>query len=105
MALKRPCAALPLYRHLTEIMPRFGISVFLYDRRGFGASTSGGAAAGNFDLLAGDTIAAFARLRRGRDVDPTRIGFWGLSQVSLRDDCAMVMSARDRDSFSMQKLS
>ncbi len=75
-----PLRTMPLYRHLTEVMPRLGIAVFLYDRRGSGASTSGGAAPGNFDLLAEDAVAAFVRLRRERDIDPARIGFWGLSQ-------------------------
>jgi pimeloyl-ACP methyl ester carboxylesterase len=75
-----PLRSAPLYRHLTEVMPRLGIAVFLYDRRGSGASTSGGAAPGNFDLLADDAVAAFARLSREPGIDPERIGFWGLSQ-------------------------
>jgi len=75
-----PLRTAPLYRHLTQVMPRLGIAVLLYDRRGSGASTSGGAAPGNFDLLAQDAVAAFARLRAERDIDPARIGFWGLSQ-------------------------
>lgn len=75
-----PLRSAPLYRHLTEIMPRLGIAVLLYDRRGSGASTSGGANAGDFDLLASDAVAAFARLRREPGIDPARIGFWGLSQ-------------------------
>ena len=75
-----PLRDAPLYRHLTEVMPRLGIAVLLYDRRGSGASTSGGAAPGNFDLLADDAVAAFKRLSRERDIDPQRIGFWGLSQ-------------------------
>lgn len=70
----------PLYRHLTEIMPRLGMAVFIYDRRGSGRSTSGGAAPGNFDLLAGDAVAAFKRLMKEPAVDARRIGFWGLSQ-------------------------
>jgi len=61
-------------------MPRLGVAVFLYDRRGSGASTSGNASAGNFDLLADDAVAAFARLRREPGVDTRKIGFWGLSQ-------------------------
>lgn len=75
-----PLRTAPLYRHLTEVMPRLGIAVLLYDRRGSGASTSGGAAPGNFDLLADDAVAAFSRLGREQDIDPKRIGFWGLSQ-------------------------
>lgn len=70
----------PLYRHLTEIMPRLGMAVFLYDRRGSGRSASGGAAPGNFDLLAEDAVAAFNKLTREPGLNPTRIGFWGLSQ-------------------------
>jgi pimeloyl-ACP methyl ester carboxylesterase len=70
----------PLYRHLVQILPRIGIALFLYDRRGSGKSTSGGTAPGNFDLLAADAVAAFARLRREPGIDPARIGFWGLSQ-------------------------
>ena len=75
-----PLRTEPLYRHLTQIMPRLGIAVLLYDRRGSGGSTSGGAAPGNFDLLAEDAVAAFARLREEPEIDPARIGFWGLSQ-------------------------
>jgi pimeloyl-ACP methyl ester carboxylesterase len=75
-----PLRADPLYQHLLQIMPRLGIAVFLYDRRGSGQSTSGGATSGNFDLLASDAVAAFARIRREPGIDPARIGFWGLSQ-------------------------
>jgi pimeloyl-ACP methyl ester carboxylesterase len=75
-----PLRTAPLYRHLTQTLPQLGIAVLLYDRRGSGASGSGGAAPGNFDLLADDAVAAFARLRREREIDPDRIGFWGLSQ-------------------------
>ncbi|TVV74708.1 alpha/beta hydrolase family protein [Sphingomonas solaris] len=70
----------PLYRHLVQILPRLEIALFLYDRRGSGQSTSGGAAPGNFDLLAADAVAALARLAREPGIDPARIGFWGLSQ-------------------------
>lgn len=70
----------PLYRHLTEIMPRLGMAVFFYDRRGSGRSASGGAAPGDFSLLAEDAVAAFERLMNEPGIDPARIGFWGLSQ-------------------------
>ena len=75
-----PLRSDPLYRHLIEIVPRLGLALFIYDRRGSGESTSGGAAPGNFDLLAEDAVAAFAKLRREPGLDPDRIGFWGLSQ-------------------------
>ncbi|MFS0773187.1 alpha/beta hydrolase [Sphingomonas sp. 1P08PE] len=70
----------PLYRHLVQIVPRLGMALFVYDRRGSGLSTSGGAAPGNFDLLASDAVAAFGRIRREPGIDPARVGFWGLSQ-------------------------
>jgi pimeloyl-ACP methyl ester carboxylesterase len=70
----------PLYHHLVQILPQLGVAVFLYDRRGSGGSTSGGAAPGDFDLLVEDAVAAFARLRQEPRIDPARIGFWGLSQ-------------------------
>lgn len=75
-----PLRTEPLYQHLTQALPRLGIAVFLYDRRGSGTSTTGGAAPGNFDLLADDAVAAFKRLRHERGIDPAKIGFWGLSQ-------------------------
>jgi pimeloyl-ACP methyl ester carboxylesterase len=75
-----PLRSDPLYRHLIDIMPRLGWALFIYDRRGSGESTSGGAAPGNFELLAEDAVAAFARLRREPGLGPDRIGFWGLSQ-------------------------
>ncbi|WP_233151092.1 alpha/beta hydrolase family protein [Sphingomonas mollis] len=34
-----PLRSDPLYRHLIQIMPRLGMAVFLYDRRGSGRST------------------------------------------------------------------
>lgn len=75
-----PLRSDPLYRHLIDILPRLGWALFIYDRRGSGESTSGGAAPGNFELLAEDAVSAFARLRREPGLDPDRIGFWGLSQ-------------------------
>lgn len=77
---QEPLRSDKLYRHLIEMMPRLGLALFLYDRRGSGASTSGGAPAGDFELLAQDAVAAFARLRAEPALDPDSIGFWGLSQ-------------------------
>jgi len=68
-----------LYDHLKQMLPSLGIAVFVYDRRGTGAS--GGKASGNaYDRLADDGIAAAQTLARDPRIDPARIGFWGLSQ-------------------------
>lgn len=68
-----------LYRHLIQMMPPLGVAVFVFDRRGSGKS-GGSAANGDFDLLADDGIAARRMLALDPRIDPTRIGFWGLSQ-------------------------
>jgi hypothetical protein len=47
---------------------------------GSGASTGGGAAPGNFDLLASDAVAAFVRVRKEPGFDPEQVGFLGPSQ-------------------------
>ena len=44
-----PTRDLPLYQHLTQMLPPLGIAVFVYDRRGSGKSTG---------VLADDGIAA-----------------------------------------------
>lgn len=75
-----PLRSEPLYRHLIQVLPKLGMAVFVFDRRGSGASTQGSVAPGDFEALADDGVAAFAALSRRPQVDPARIGFWGLSQ-------------------------
>ncbi|HEY1929631.1 MAG TPA: alpha/beta fold hydrolase [Caulobacteraceae bacterium] len=70
---------LPLFRHLTQMMPPLGIGVLVFDRRGSGAS-GGQPASGGYNVLADDGCAALRMLTRDPRVDPKRIGFWGLSQ-------------------------
>jgi dipeptidyl aminopeptidase/acylaminoacyl peptidase len=68
-----------LYDHLKRMLPPLGIAVFTFDRRGTGAS--GGNAKGNdYDVLAGDGIAAAQMLAHDPRIDAKKIGFWGLSQ-------------------------
>jgi hypothetical protein len=68
-----------LYDHLKRMLPPLGIAVFTFDRRGSGAS--GGNAKGNdYDVLAGDGIAAAEMLAGDPRIDAQKIGFWGLSQ-------------------------
>jgi hypothetical protein len=68
-----------VYQHLTKLLPPRGIAVFLYDRRGSGASTGDIETASFFDLAA-DTQAAIDRLKLRSDIDAKHIGVWGMSQ-------------------------
>ena len=67
---------LPFARFLV----RRGVAVLGYDKRGVGGS-SGDWKAATFDDLAGDVVAAFEYLRTRQDIDPTQIGFLGVSQA------------------------
>jgi dienelactone hydrolase len=70
----------PLFDHLKTMLPPLGMAVFVFDRRGSGASGGDDARKSDFDLLAADGVAAFRLLAATPGVDPQRIGFWGLSQ-------------------------
>jgi dipeptidyl aminopeptidase/acylaminoacyl peptidase len=69
----------PFYEHLKEALPARGSAVFVYDRRGSGES-EGEFATADFEALAADGAAAFNTLRRRPDIDPERIGLYGISQ-------------------------
>lgn len=69
----------PLYRHLVEMLPSLNIAVFVFDRRGTGRS-GGRLEESDYELLAADGISAQRMLAADRRIDPSRIGFWGLSQ-------------------------
>jgi hypothetical protein len=73
-----PLASTPLYAHLRDGLPQIGVAVLLFDRRGSGAST------GNRDVpyqtLTDDGIAGAQALRRLPNIDPKRVGYWGISQ-------------------------
>jgi dienelactone hydrolase len=74
-----PLRDLPLYAHLRTALPALGMAVFVYDRRASGKSvpTTG---SHDFDLLSDDGVAAADMLRRQPEIDPKRVGYWGLSQ-------------------------
>ena len=63
-----------------------GFAVFAYDKRGVGASTGEYTSIGPansvhmFDLLATDALAGVEMLKSRRDIDPRRIGLFGISQ-------------------------
>ncbi|MBX7482010.1 alpha/beta hydrolase family protein [Qipengyuania qiaonensis] len=69
-----------LYEHLKQMLPPLGMAVFVFDRRGSGASGGDDPRSTDFDVLASDAVAARARLAILPQIDPSRIGFWGLSQ-------------------------
>ena len=68
-----------VYQHLANLLPPLGIAVFLYDRRGSGDSTGDFETATFFDLAA-DMQAAIDHLKSRNDIDPKRMGVWGMSQ-------------------------
>jgi uncharacterized protein len=63
---------------LQYLLPAQGIAVFVYDKRGTGRSQ--GEYTQDFDLLAGDAIAALAEARRLRPDAFSRVGYVGGSQ-------------------------
>ena len=69
----------PFYQHLTRELPSHGWAVFLYDRRGSGAS-GGNFETASFSDLAEDALAAVSTLQSRADINPERIGVYGISQ-------------------------
>ncbi len=86
---------LPFARFLV----RQGIAILGFDKRGVGAS-QGDWRRASFETLADDALAAVAYLKSRRDVDPGRIGLFGVSQggwigplaASRSADVALVVS-------------
>lgn len=61
-------------------LARAGIAALIYDKRGEGSSTGANWKVATFDELAGDLEAGLHFLRGRADIDPLRIGLFGLSQ-------------------------
>ena len=64
---------------LTGLFARRGIAVLSYDKRGVGAST-GDFRQVPFYELAGDALAGVRFLKTRKEIDPDKIGVWGVSQ-------------------------
>ena len=64
---------------LEQLLVRRGVAVLTYDKRGMGESTGNWQSA-SFTDLADDAVAGADLLKTRSDIDPERIGFWGLSQ-------------------------
>ena len=63
---------------LQRLLPASGVGVFVYDKRGTGASS--GAYTQDFDLLADDAVAAMREARRLAGARAGRVGYQGGSQ-------------------------
>jgi pimeloyl-ACP methyl ester carboxylesterase len=66
------------YYALQRMLPAAGIGVFVYDKRGTGAST--GTFTMNFSVLADDAVAAMQAARRLAGARTSRVGYYGTSQ-------------------------
>lgn len=69
----------PFYDHLKSELPRHGIALLIFDRRGSGGS-GGNFETADFDDLASDVISAVEYLQSRTDIDPMEIGLHGTSQ-------------------------
>ena len=87
-----PLADTPLYRHLSEGLPQLGIAVLLFDRRGSGASS--GMNNVPYETLTDDGIAGANVLRAMPQIDPKRVGYWGVSQGGWLTTFAAVRDQR-----------
>lgn len=63
-----------------DFFARQGLVALFFDKRGNGGSTGNWRTVG-FDALAQDGIAGLKLLQQRKDVDPERVGFWGISQA------------------------
>lgn len=82
--------------HRAEYFARSGIVTLVYDKRKVGYST---ATHRDFELLADDAVAAVDVLRKREDVDPTRVGLWGISEGAGWVLPVAAASAPERVSF------
>jgi dienelactone hydrolase len=78
-----------------DFLARLGFVVLSYDKRGTGKSTGEREDIG----LDGDALAGIEMLRQRKDIDPKRIGIWGLSeggmiapQVAVQTNIAFIVN-------------
>ena len=69
----------PFYDHLKSELPRHGIAVLVFDRRGAGGS-QGKFETADFDDLAQDVVSAVEYLESRNDIIKSKIGLHGTSQ-------------------------
>lgn len=105
------------FRPYAEEFAKLGIASLFYDKRGTGSS-EGSWITSSLDDLAEDASAAVEFLKTQEGIDPSRIGFWGISQggwiaplaASKVEDIGFMMvvsgggaSPRQSELFSYQK--
>ena len=68
-----------MFRHLYEALPRLGVAVLVFDRRGAGRST-GVLKDADYTVLADDAIAARRFIASQPGLGDVPVGYWGYSQ-------------------------
>jgi uncharacterized protein len=80
-----------LYEHLHRVLPRAGVAVVTFDRRGDGAST-GEPSRGRFEQQAEDALAVIDHVASEAGLDSGHMGLWGISQGGWVAPLAATMS-------------
>jgi dienelactone hydrolase len=68
------------YREAGEYFASQGIAALIYDKRGIGESGGAYESRRPYRNLANDALSAIAFLKQRREIAPSQIGIWGLSQ-------------------------
>ncbi|HJP85886.1 MAG TPA: alpha/beta fold hydrolase [Gemmatimonadaceae bacterium] len=79
------------FGYWSAYLAHHGIAVLAYDRRGAGAS-GGDFNSATYEDVAGDVVAGFDMLTRRPDIDPKRIGVFGMSNGGYVAPLAVVRS-------------
>lgn len=80
-----------IFQHLHQSLPRLGVAVLVFDRRGAGRST-GNLKDADYTALADDAIAARRFLSSEASLRDAPVGYWGYSQGGW---IAMIAGSRD----------
>lgn len=81
----------PFFEDLRRRFAERGFAALSFDKRGVGGSDGKYEETPDFDVAAGDGLAAIRYLRGRPDIDSTRIGVWGVSQGGW---IALLMAAK-----------
>jgi uncharacterized protein len=68
------------YREVGEYFANQGIAALIYDKRGAGQSGGAYESREPYENLVNDALASVAFLKQRREIAPSQIGIWGLSQ-------------------------
>jgi pimeloyl-ACP methyl ester carboxylesterase len=68
------------YREVGEYFASHGIAALIYDKRGSGQSGGAYESREPYENLVNDALSAIAVLKERREIAPSQIGIWGLSQ-------------------------